>query len=235
MSELSELQLSRDEVRAVDAAAIEQLGIAGLVLMENAARGVADVVRAEFPDARRIVILCGHGNNGGDGFALARQLAACAISADVLMLQTGRELSADAAANRKILTKAGIVCRDVEIAQLSAITESLGADDLIVDCLLGTGVRGSVRSPFDAAIAAVNASQAAVLAVDVPSGLDCETGEPCGSCVRAARTVTFVARKRGFSSDAAQEFLGDVTVAHIGIPAEWLHNWLTTRRASGAS
>ena len=103
--------------------------------------------------------------------------------------------------------------------------KQLSQHDLIIDALLGTGIRGTVRTPFFEIIQAVNESNAKVLAVDVPSGLDCDLGTPCGVCVRADRTVTFVARKIGFLVSDAQEFIGEVEVCHIGIPQEWLTRW----------
>ena len=216
------LILTRDEIRRVDAAAVSELGIPSLVLMENAARGVADVIRREFADANRRVIVCGHGNNGGDGFALARQLAADGISVEVVLVMAGHTLSEDAAVNRDILTAAGLSIDHGGDGCLRSLTKN----DLIVDCLLGTGVRGAARPPADAVIDVMNLSPARVLAVDVPSGLDCQTGGATGPCVRADRTVTFVGLKQGFRESGADRFVGDVSVAHIGIPDVWLRSWL---------
>jgi len=106
------------------------------------------------------------------------------------------------------------------------VLDGLTQEDWILDCLLGTGVRGQLRSPFSNIIEAINASSARVLAVDVPSGLDCDTGTADGACVRAEQTVTFVGMKRGFLQPSAADFTGTMTVAHIGVPLSWIRSWL---------
>lgn len=226
--------LSRIEVRAIDAAAVGELGLTGLLLMENAARGVADVVQQEFPNVSRITILCGPGNNGGDGLALCRHLAALDITASVFLVTGGKQLSSDAVDNLNILVAAGIPpeCSPNAADAIQAI-RTLTKEHLIVDCLLGTGVRGAVQAPFDRLIAAMNESPASVLAADVPSGLNCDDGRAEGGCVRADRTVTFVGLKTGFLSANAGEFLGRVTVAHIGLPQRWVADWLESQRSNG--
>ncbi len=220
------------EVRAIDAAAVRELGLTGVLLMENAARGVADVVQQEFPNVSQVTILCGPGNNGGDGLALCRQLAAVNIDTSVFLVTGGKSLADDAAVNLKILTAAGIppACFD-DAADAVLTIRSLTKNDLIVDCLLGTGVRGPVKPPFEEMIDAVNASPATVIAVDVPSGLNCDDGSVDGICVRADRTVTFVGLKQGFLVPAANQFLGHVTVAHIGLPHQWVADWLNKQRS----
>lgn len=225
------LVLSRIEVRAIDAAAVRELGLTGMLLMENAARGVADAIRREFVDVSQITILCGPGNNGGDGLALCRQLAAFNIQANIFVVTGGKQVSDDAAANLNILAAAAITpeCSDDSEKAIQAI-RALSKKDLIVDCLLGTGVRGPVKAPFLELIEAVNSSPATVIAVDVPSGLNCDDGSVDGVCVKADRTVTFVGLKRGFLSTAAHGFLGQVTIAHIGLPHRWVADWLNAQR-----
>ena len=234
MTDSAQMIVSRDEARSIDDAATTLLGIPGLLLMENAARGVCDeLLRAEHP-AGRTVIICGPGNNGGDGLALARQLAARGTYAEVLLVPASKNLTQDAEQNLRILKAAGIEVTDVDSPQdLSRVTEELKGQDCIVDCLLGTGVRGAVRPPFDGIIAAVNQSAAAVISVDVPSGLDCDSGTAAGPCVVASKTVTFVAMKQGFRNDSAAAYTGDVSVAHIGLPDSWTRQWLEHIRAAG--
>ena len=228
----NELMLSRDEVRSLDAVAIRELGIPGLVLMENAARGVCDEVLSGAPP-KAIHILCGPGNNGGDGFALARQLAANGREPVVWLLSAGKSLTHDCDCNRKMwLSCGGSVSEDAPPDLMLRELQSLQPDDLIVDCLLGTGVRGAPREPFAAAIVAVNRSPAEVLAVDLPSGLDCDTGLAAGECIRAARTVTFVAMKTGFGAPHSLEYTGHVSVAHIGLPRAWVGEWAGNYRAA---
>ncbi len=225
--------LSRAESRQIDQAAVDELGLTGVVLMENAARGVCDVILREPPFPTRIIICCGPGNNGGDGFALARQLAARGVEATVFLTAAGKPLTHDAEFNRDIWLAAGYCVKDGDHPeQICDVLSNLGKGDLIVDCLLGTGIRGAVRAPFGGIIEAMNSSNARVLAVDVPSGMDCETGEAEGAAVLAQRTVTFVARKIGFSQPCSEAFTGMVEVAHIGIPNRWVCDWLERYRSA---
>lgn len=213
--------LSRNQIRQVDADAITDLGLPSLLLMENAARGVCAAVIADGP-WKSITILCGPGNNGGDGLAVARLLAASGISAVTLLIRDGKTLSADAEANLGFLTKAGLSVEMPEAAEVAQRLAELGQSDLIIDALLGTGVHGNVGDPFATIIKTVNQSAAKVVSIDVPSGLDCELGTPCGIAVRAQKTVTFVAIKDGFLKPNAAEYTGVVEICHIGIPQVWL-------------
>lgn len=226
-----ELLLTQVEVRAIDAAAVAELGITGMLLMENAARGVADTIRRRFADVGEIVILCGSGNNGGDGLALARQLAAVNIRANVFLMASADNLTADAESNLRILMASKLpVNLNSSVVDVTSAVRALKPNDLIVDCLLGTGMRGEVRSPMDKVIQSINESQARVLAVDVPSGLNCDDGTVTNACVKANTTVTFVAEKRGFRNPDAERYTGDVVAAHIGLPTRWVRSWLTKWR-----
>ena len=220
--------LSRDRARQLDDAAMKRLGLPSLLLMENAARGVAEVLTRNLGEKGRVLILCGPGNNGGDGLAIARLLAAEGIEAVVYLLRGGKELTDDAKQNLGFLQASGgtVVAGD-EVDNWEDVLGSLTQEDWILDCLLGTGVRGRIRAPFVNIIEAINVSSARVLAVDVPSGMDCDTGAADGVCVRAEATVTFVGMKRGFLQPRAGDFTGSVTVAHIGIPLAWIHSWLS--------
>lgn len=220
--------LSRAEVRQIDAAAESLLGMPGLLLMENAARGVCDCLLQE-QLAGRVLIICGPGNNGGDGLALMRQLGAVGQTAAVRILNAGKTLTPDAAANLGFLRHSGIETSECDGNSLADELRHLSAADWIVDALLGTGMLGPPRSPFSEVIAAANQSPARILAVDIPSGLDCDTGLPLGECIRATRTATFVAPKLGFRNPAAREFTGPVDVCHIGLPQCWLQSF---RRAT---
>lgn len=208
--------LTRDEVREVDRRAMQEFGLCGLVLMENAGRGCADLL-ARLGVEGRVCICCGKGNNAGDGFVVARHLEAARIDVEVLLLTDPDELTGDAAVNLEILRSAGTPMRrlDPNGPQLAA---SLRTADWIVDALLGTGLRGEVREPFAGTIEQINQAGRNVLAVDLPSGLDCDTGQPLGACVRADHTATFVARKRGFDAPEAAEWMGTVHVLLIGVP-----------------
>ena len=208
--------LTRDAVRRLDRAAIDEFGVPGVVLMENAGRNAAEILMACEP-AGPVVICCGKGNNGGDGFVIARHLDNQGIAVRVLIFAATTALSGDAAVNFRIVERSGIPYREFsgEVAAGELDREFRDAD-WIVDALLGTGAAGVVRGPFSTAIARINVSRARVLAIDVPSGLDCDTGQPLGDCVRADVTVTFVAPKPGFGK--ARSNLGEVHVADIGAP-----------------
>jgi NAD(P)H-hydrate epimerase len=216
--------LSCSQVRQVDQDAIAQLGLPGLILMENAARGVCDAVVERGP-WNSITILAGPGNNGGDGLAVARLLAAMGIESSVLLIRGGKALSEDAALNLSFLQKSGITIDEPSLDQIRLHIQAVSPQDLIIDALLGTGIRGSVSSPFADVIQMANESTAYILSVDVPSGMDCDLGTPCGDCIRARTTVTFVTRKNGFLNPAAGGFTGEIKVCHIGIPQQWLEKW----------
>jgi NAD(P)H-hydrate epimerase len=209
--------LTRAQVRAFDKHAIEQLGIPSVVLMENAGRGVAQVLHA-LGIRGPIVIACGKGNNGGDGLVIARHLANAGCDVSVLLFARPDELSPDVAIQWNIVQKmrlpAQIASQPLDEVTLAA---TFARAEWIVDALFGTGLTGPVRSPFDRVITSINASTARVLGVDIPSGLDADTGEPLGPTIRAEHTVTFVAPKLGFRNPAAAAFTGRVHVADIGV------------------
>ena len=216
--------LTRDEVRAFDRHAIEVLGLPGAVLMENAGRSAADEALRLLADrgARpgRVCVLCGAGNNGGDGYVIARHLAIAGVDVALWSTLPGARLQGDAALNRRVAEALGLPIEPLEDADdlARAVRRWQGAD-LLVDALLGTGFRGTLRAPLDAVLAAANAAEVgARLAVDLPSGLDCDTGAGSPATFRADVTVTFVARKRGFDRPSCAEWTGRVVVAGIGAP-----------------
>jgi NAD(P)H-hydrate epimerase len=211
--------LSRAEVREIDRRAIEEFGVPGVVLMENAGRGAAELLLA-LGVTGRVVVCCGKGNNGGDGFVIARHLDLRRIPVEVLLFARPEDLTGDAAVNFHIISKAGITIgvRAGNSIDEPSLQRELAEADWVVDALFGTGLQGPLRAPFDQVVAAINASPARVLAVDIPSGLDCDTGEPLGPTVRARYTATFVAQKKGFANPAARPWLGEVHVLGIGAP-----------------
>lgn len=224
------ITLTREQVRQVDRLAIEQLGIPGIVLMENAARGATDAVLAYLNTRRQIafasasaVILCGGGNNGGDGYAMARHLHNRGVKVALYALKAPADLQGDAATNCTICQHMGLpihLLGDDEVA-ISKAAAVWAKADLLVDAILGTGFQGEVREPAASIIARVNRlAQPVVVAVDVPSGLDCQTGTPSSATIQADLTVTFVASKTGFDQPAAKAVLGEVVVADIGVPPE---------------
>ena len=210
--------LTRAEVRDVDRRAMDEYGMSGLVLMENAGRGCVDVLCGLGCNGP-VVVVCGKGNNAGDGFVIARHLDLRGVPVKLVLLAPVGELRGDAAANYAIVARAGLPIVDLS-QQFDAATflEQLAGAEWIVDALLGTGASGAPRSPMDDAIRQMNAASAKRLAVDLPSGLDCDTGEPTEPTFRADHTCTFVAPKTGFSNPRAAPFLGQVHVLDIGTP-----------------
>ena len=217
--------MSRAEVREFDRHAIDDLGVPGIVLMENAGRQAAEEAAVMLLEVggRRAVIVAGRGNNGGDGFVVARHLLTRGYDAEVLLLADPAKLAGDAAVNFKLLAPLRIpvtVLHDDPSRAAAQIRDAATRADLVVDALLGTGLEGEVREPYLSAIRAINDCGKQVLAIDIPSGLDANTGRPLGSAVRARSTVTFVAQKKGFLTEEAKSCLGRITVADIGVPLD---------------
>jgi NAD(P)H-hydrate epimerase len=209
--------LNRNEVREVDQRAVSELGMPGIVLMENAGRGAAELLM-NLGIGGAVVVCAGRGNNGGDGFVIARHLENHGFGVRVLLFADSQKLEGDAAANFRILRAAGTPVFEYHTAtKLDTWAADIRSSAWIVDALLGTGMQGAVREPTATVIHHINNSGVPVLAVDLPSGLDCDTGQSLGDCVRAAHTATFVARKVGFDAPEAREFTGEVHVVDIGV------------------
>lgn len=214
--------LSREASRKVDQIAIEQFGMSGLVLMENAGRGCVDTL-CDLGITGPVVICCGKGNNAGDGFVIARHLDLRGFSVKVLLWCDSSELRGDAQSNFAILQQTDVPIivfdKDFDAGQLA---EQLEGADWIVDALLGTGAKGDPRPPLDQVIPLLNQAPAERLGIDLPSGLDCDTGQPSAATFRADHTCTFVAPKLGFQNTAAQAYVGVVHVIDIGVPRQVL-------------
>jgi NAD(P)H-hydrate epimerase len=208
--------LSRDQVRDLDRRAIQDYGVPGVVLMENAGRGAAELL-LYLGIHGRVLVCCGKGNNGGDGFVIARHLANRGVNIQVLLCTPREELTGDALINFTILER-GQYPFKVLASSLAGLHEELARSEWVVDALFGTGLSGAVRTPFDRIIETINTRQNHVLAVDIPSGLDCDSGQPLGPTIRAEHTATFVAPKRGFANPAAAPYVGLVHVVDIGLP-----------------
>ncbi len=220
---MTDMLLTREEVRDLDRRAIEEYGVPGTVLMENAGRGTAELLLS-LGIRGLVVICCGKGNNGGDGFVIARHLDNHGIAVRVLLFARPEDLSGDAAVNYRIISRSGlsIAVHAEDPIDGKALTSDFARADWVVDALFGTGLSGPVKAPFDRVIAAINACPARVLAVDIPSGMNCDTGQPLGPTVKAQHTATFVARKKGFTQPAAKAWLGEVHVINIGLPRQLL-------------
>ena len=217
--------VSAADMREIDRVTSQRFGVPSHDLMENAGSAVADFVLSRYPSANRIGVICGKGNNGGDGFVIARHLEIHGYEVRVLLFADPHELTGDALTNYRVLSAAGTPIRECAGVDAGAWKDELSRGSWIVDALLGTGARGAVREPFGDVIDQINAAGRRVLAVDLPSGLDCDTGQPLGPCVRAAHTGTFVAPKRGFDAPEAAAYTGQVHVIDIGVPPSLLREF----------
>ena len=212
--------MKRDEVRQVDKVAIERFGMSGLVLMENAGRNAAEQILQRCPEVGEVLLICGAGNNGGDGYVIARHLQLRGRDVRVISLVDIDHLKGDAAANAGIAAKAGI---RVDVAKSSSqIGEWISGDAsprrIVIDCMLGTGASGEPRGLYADAIIAVDGAAGFKVAIDIPTGLDCDTGRPSQNTFRADLTITFVAMKDGFHAEPASAYTGEVVVVGIGVP-----------------
>ncbi|MCP4396289.1 MAG: NAD(P)H-hydrate dehydratase [bacterium] len=209
------------EIRELDRRAIEDVGIPGAVLMENAGTRVLRVMQERYPDLknRRILIACGKGNNGGDGLVLARHLFNRGVEVRVTLLADRHQLVGDAGLNFVIATKMDIPI--VEITsneQLPAFRNLLPQADILVDAILGTGLSDAVKGLYKHVIESMNKAEKPIIAVDIPSGLSADSGMVPGSCIRADLTVTFAVPKRGVLLYPAADYVGELEVVDIGIP-----------------
>ncbi len=242
--------LSRQELRALDAKAASVLGLPTLVLMENAGRGAAALLvemmtwkngkplssgSAAFPQSPvspptpvsqplpRVLVLCGPGNNGGDGAVVARHLDGWGFSVQVVWFVSQAELRGNAKTQWQILEHSGVdqtAWYDTHGVSLQsdALDSLVASTDWLVDGLLGTGLTRPLEGALRLVIEAMNRSGTPVLALDLPSGLDADQGVPLGTAIRARVTATFVAPKLGFAAAGASDYTGEVVVIDIGLP-----------------
>jgi len=215
--------MTKDEVRAVDKWAIETIGVAGVVLMENAGRSCAELIVEKLKgggSAGKVCIFCGTGNNGGDGYVIARGLLNAGCEVTVVICGEKGKVRGDAKINLDILERLG---RPVEQLKMDGgdirgrVERYAAGADMIVDSIFGTGLGGELADEYTELIESINEQACPILAVDIPSGLSCDTGEPLGAAIRASYTVTFVAVKKGFTFEGAEEYTGEIYVASIGV------------------
>ncbi len=216
--------MTRQAVRDVDRLATERFGIPGVILMENAGRGAALMIMKllDYPPGARVSIVCGAGNNGGDGFVIARHLHNEHVEVVTYLTVDPVKLSGDARTNFEIAHRMDLPIHTLSAPeQLSEASRTWARSHVVVDAILGTGFSGRVRPPLDAVIHKINTlTGPKIVAIDLPSGLDCDTGLPDDATVRADLTLTFVAPKVGFSRPEALPHLGRVFVIDIGVPRE---------------
>lgn len=209
------------QMKNIDRTAIDEIGIPGIVLMENAALKVVEEIKGTLGEIgyKSIVIFCGKGNNGGDGFAIARHLRNMGANVLVILLADENEIKGDALINFKIIRQLSIKIAQVyNRTALEEIAASLYMCDLVVDAIFGTGIKGKITGIADDIIQLINFSGRYVISVDIPSGINGDDGRICGICVNADKTVTFVLPKIGLLNFPAADYVGELVIADISIP-----------------
>jgi len=210
-----------EQIRQLEQLAIDEYAIPATQLMERAGYAAFEVLRQRWPWVRRIAVVCGSGNNGGDGYVVARLARQAGLAVKVAAVGEPQKLKGEAAAAWQRAHAAGVEIAAFEPALLE------GAE-MVVDALLGTGLSGPVAANYLAAIDAINAAGAPVLALDVPSGIDADSGAACGGAVRATLTLTFVGMKRGFVTGDALDHCGIIELATLGIPGDAYQDTVTS-------
>lgn len=231
--------VTASQMQAMDRETIDRFGIPGRVLMEIAGRGATRFLLERFPDlkGRRLAVAAGRGNNGGDGFVMARHLAQRGVAVTVFLLCAPERVQGDAEANLRLLAPLSVpVVALPDDAAFAARREEMAACDLWIDAILGTGLTSEVRGFYRSVIDFINASGRPVFAVDIPSGVNADTGQPCGTCIRAQATATFGLAKTGHFLHPGASLRGDLRVVDIGIPPHIVekahpHHYLLTPQA----
>lgn len=224
------------EMQELDRFTIEELGVPGLILMENAGRGTTELLLERFaPEATRgVLVVCGPGNNGGDGFVIARHLVQRGYPVKLFVLAPEEKFRGDAGINFGIVRRMGLSMEFIlEEGDLPRLCQALRENALVVDAIFGTGLSREVSGRFARVIEAINTSQRPVIAVDIPSGLSADTGHPLGVAVRATLTATMALPKVGQVVYPGREYVGELRVVDISMPASVIEErapqrfWLT--------
>ena len=222
-----------DEMRRIDAFAVKSAGIPGIVLMENAGRAVFESVYTVLAGRDQpALVFCGSGNNGGDGFVVARHLINNGIETHVFLVGAVSKIKGDAGVNLRILQKMGVPINRVTKEGLLQLRDQMKLCGIIIDGLLGTGLSGKVSGLYLDVIELINGIGCPVLSIDIPSGLDGKTGKPRGICVVANMTVTFQLPKKGFEDPFSRNYTGQLKIVDIGIP---LHLYKPRKRGKSKS
>lgn len=219
------LALSRARVREVDAVAMDEYSLPGIVLMENAGRNASEAIVRLFDSIsdQNVVVLVGPGNNGGDGLVIARYLELAGAKVRVVLASPPQRFRGDSLTNLEIINRSGInqVCLAGAVAE--QWQNALLSATCLIDAILGTGATDAARGDSKVAIESILGRmkidpRPRVISIDVPSGFDCDRGVPCGPCVCANETLTFVASKQGFKTNGAEIYTGRIQIVDIGVP-----------------
>ncbi len=237
-----------EQMQELDRRSIENYKIPGIVLMENAGRGAAEVISKTFPNIQRwkVAVISGKGNNGGDGFVIARHLMNQGVVVKVFLLTDPRALRGDAETNYQVFYRMkGEVLPVPSSKDYQRIKKDLEKFDLLVDGIFGTGLDAEVRGYYREVIDHLNTLQKPIVAIDIPSGLDANTGKPLGTAIKATLTITFGLPKIGLLISPGLDYAGEVKVIDIGIPKKLvdeekiqtfllegneIRKWVSTRR-----
>ena len=200
-----------EQVRAMDHYAIQQLGISGTVLMERAGAAAYTLLQRHWPQARTVTVVCGTGNNGGDGFVVARLAAEAGLDVRVLLIGDSNHLQGDALAASQRL-------QSVDIDPVPFDRDLLSKSDVVIDAILGTGLQGVVEGERAEAIGIINQTGFPVLALDIPSGLNADSGDVQGIAIKASATISFIGIKRGLYTGEATDYCGEIVFNSLSVP-----------------
>lgn len=203
--------------RRIDERARKVYGIPTLILMENAGRAVAE--EAIRLNKKRVAIFCGKGNNGGDGFVCARHLISAGINTDIFLCSKIHEVKGEARINLDILMKLKKRIIEVSHNDIILVEKNICNYNLIVDAIFGVGLKGKLEGFFKELIQLINSSGIYVIAIDIPSGLNSDTGKTSGPSIKADLVVTFIAKKSGMVKPTGSKYCGRIVVRNIGFPA----------------
>ena len=226
------------EMRQIDQDTIEGIGIPGIVLMETAGSAIVRAIEQHYPTCHRIGIFVGKGNNGGDGIVIARQLVHAGHDVNLFLVSPQESFTGEACTNLQIAKNLGLWIKEVLTDAELKSDADIANCELLIDAIFGTGLRGAVRDPIASVINTINSLRTPILSVDLPSGLDANTGHPLGTCVQADRTVTIGLPKRGLLVHPGAEFAGKLEVVDIGFPEQVIDaqgikvNWTTPTQVS---
>ncbi len=215
--------VTADQMRILDRRTIHERGVPGIDLMENAGKGATEVILRRFPNLqrKRVAVIAGKGNNGGDAFVIARHLIKRGLGVNVFLLAENKAVKGDAKTNLGILTKDGIEVRELAtVREFKATRDDILSHDVFIEGILGTGLASEVKGYYREVISALNATGRPIVAIDIPSGLDATSGKPLGTCIKAALTPTFGLPKVGQLIHPGVEFVGELEVIDIGIPED---------------
>lgn len=223
--------LTREETRLIDNYIIKDIGLPSVILMENAGRGIAQHLRSLNPKGK-VIICCGKGNNGGDGYVVARYLNIYGIEAQIFVFADPKDIRGDAKIHLEVVKKLGLQIKYLKSSTLDhhCLLNDLNEAEWVVDGLFGTGLSTEVEPFYFDVINTLNKTKANILSIDVPSGLDCNAGRPLGTAIISTITCTLISMKTGFLNEEAQKYLGILEVINLGIPNSILHRAIIERK-----